>query len=87
MRTPNRYIPTDWESQLQDARRVRRFKQVLEHYPKRTALYWRVYIGKSSPRECIKAFCLECNGWDEGYIRGCTATACPLWQLRPYQRK
>ena len=87
MTTPIKGVPTDWEKALDNPQRVRRFKQVLEHYPKRAALFWRVYQGQTSPRESIKAFCLECNGWDECAIRDCTATACPIWALRPYQKK
>ncbi len=87
MNNPHKKVPADWENELNDHRRVRRFKQVLEHYPKRTMLFWRVYLGQSSPRECIKAFCLECNGWEEDAISHCTITVCPLWRHRPFQRK
>jgi hypothetical protein len=87
MNTPHKKVPTDWENELNDLRRVRRFKPVLEHYPKRATLFWRLYGGKTTPRGCIKAFCLECNGWEEAAIREGTATACPLWRLRPYQAK
>lgn len=38
-----------------------------------------------SPRRAVKAFCLECNGFDPDAIAGCTAYACPLWNFRPYQ--
>ena len=68
-----------------DPRRVRRLKQVEEHYPSRAGLFRKVYQGKASPRQCIKAFCLECNGWEMFAIRDCSATACPIWGLRPYQ--
>jgi len=78
-------VQTGPESEFSDPRRVRRFKQVMEHYPSRMGLFRKVYNGQASPRECIKAFCLECNGWEEAAIRDCTATACPIWQLRPYQ--
>jgi len=87
MKTPIAAAQTDWESEFRDPRRVRRFKQVAEHYPSRMGLFRRVYQGKASPRECIKAFCLECNGWEEVAIGNCTATACPIWHLRPYQPK
>lgn len=87
MNIPHKKVPADWENELNDHRRVRRFKQVMEHYPKRTMLFWRVYQGQSSPRECIKAFCLECNGWEETAIRECLATACPIFKFRPYQFK
>ena len=85
MKTPNKTVQTDPESEFSDPGRVRRFKQVMEHYPSRMGLFRRVYHGQASPRECIKAFCLECNGWEEAAIRGCCDRACPLWRLRPYQ--
>jgi hypothetical protein len=85
MTTPIKNSQTDWESEFGDPRRVRRFKQVAEHYPSRMGLFRKVYHGQASPRQCIKAFCLECNGWEEPAIRDCTATACPIWRLRPYQ--
>lgn len=42
---------------------------------------------KASARACIKAFCLECMGFDRIGIGECTAYACPLWLKRPYQKK
>jgi hypothetical protein len=39
-----------------------------------------------SPRRAVKAFCLECNGFDPDAITGCTAYACPLWKFRPFKR-
>ena len=85
MSTPNIRGQTAPENEFSDLRRVRRFKQVQEHYPSRMGLFRKVYNGQATPRECIKAFCLECNGWEEAAIRDCTATACPIYQLRPYQ--
>ncbi len=52
-------------SQFGDLQQARRLRQVSEHYPSRLRLFRRVYAGQTSPRECIKAFCLECNGWEE----------------------
>ncbi len=68
-----------------DARQARRLAQVSEHYPRFKGLFLRCYRGVGGPRQCIKAFCLECNGWEPAAIRDCTATACPLFRLRPYQ--
>lgn len=48
-------------------------------------LFERVYAGKASPRACVKAFCQECVGFERAAITGCTAYACPLWNLRPYR--
>lgn len=87
MRTPIKKFRTEPESEFGDLRRVRRFKQVAEHYPSRMGLFRKVYHGQASPRQCIKAFCLECNGWEPAAIRDCTATACPIFKFRPYQAK
>jgi len=45
----------------------------------------RCWAGKASPRSAIKAFCLECVGFDRSAVAECTAYACPLWRYRPYQ--
>ena len=85
MTTPIKTSQTEPVGEFGDHRRERRFKQVADHYPSRMGLFRKVYHGQASPRQCIKAFCLECNGWEEAAIRDCTATACPIWRLRPYQ--
>lgn len=44
--------------------------------------------GKASPRGAIKAFCLECVGYERKEIIFCTAPCCPLYEYRPkYQLK
>lgn len=48
-------------------------------------LLTRVFTNKSSPRVCIQVMCLECVGYAREEIRNCTAYACPLWNIRPYQ--
>jgi hypothetical protein len=85
MNPPIKKLQTEPVGEFGDPRRERRFKQVTEHYPSRMGLFRKVYHGQASPRQCIKAFCLECNGWEEAAIRDCTATTCPIWGLRPYQ--
>ena len=46
--------------------------------------YLRAARGKASPRMAIKAFCLECVGWQRQEVRRCTGVACPLWRYRPF---
>ena len=48
-------------------------------------LYLKAVLGKASPRNAIKAQCLECIGWERREVAACTAEACPLWAYRPYQ--
>lgn len=50
-------------------------------------LFERVWSGKASPRASIKACCQECVGFERAAITECTAYACPLWNLRPYQKE
>ena len=73
--------PCDHPAQL------RQLQQVSQDAPSRLKLFQRVYAWQTSPMECIKAFCLQCNGYQEASIRGCNAPACALYRLRPYQRK
>lgn len=42
---------------------------------------------KKSLRLSINAFCWECIGENVKDIRYCTATNCPLYEVRPYQEK
>ena len=47
--------------------------------------YLRAVAGTTSPREAIRAQCLECVGWVRREVTICTARACPLYAYRPYQ--
>jgi len=33
----------------------------------------------------IRAFCLECVGWEREEVRLCTSPACPLFPFRPFK--
>lgn len=35
-----------------------------------------------TPMSAIRAFCLECLGWNSGDIKGCTDKLCPLYPGR-----
>ena len=48
-------------------------------------LFNRSISGKASPRDAIKAKCLECMGYKKAEVRLCTAPTCPLFTLRPYR--
>jgi hypothetical protein len=32
----------------------------------------------------VKAFCLECMGWEREEVRKCNSVACPLYPYRSY---
>lgn len=53
--------------------------------PKYRRPYQLASAGKGSPRNAIKAMCLECVNWVRAEITACPSEACPLWLLRPYQ--
>jgi hypothetical protein len=66
-------------------KRAERLATVQSAAPSKTPLFLRVYEGKASPREAIKAHCLECVAFIETEVRDCTSPACPLFGFRPFQ--
>ncbi len=52
--------------------------------PSQRPLRLRLARGEGSPRQAIKAQCLECMGYDRAAVRDCATQACPLWRFRPY---
>ena len=56
------------------------------NYPlKYRNIYERAVSGRASPRNAIKAMCIECFGGTASDIHNCTDTGCPLYPYRPYQ--
>ena len=53
--------------------------------PKYRIGYLRAAAGKVSPREAIKAKCLDCCCWQREEVAHCTVVCCPLWRYRPFQ--
>lgn len=47
--------------------------------------YVRAVEGAVSPRQAIKAKCLDCSAWQREEVRACQVRACPLWSYRPFQ--
>ena len=48
------------------------------------ATYDRAVKGKSL-RAAVNSFCIACTGYQREEVRLCTAVACPLYAVRPYQ--
>ncbi len=48
--------------------------------------YLAVVSGKASPRNAIKAFCIECMGYVRSEVSGCDTIDCPLNLYRPYRK-
>ncbi len=65
---------------------ARMAKRLAQTPPSQRGLFNRVYAGWATQRQCIRAMCLECLGFDKDGIRNCTAPECPLYRFRPYQK-
>lgn len=54
------------------------------------AIYRKNYLlavsGKASPRNAIKAFCIECMNYVRSEVRDCDTIECPLNLYRPYRK-
>ena len=72
-------------SAIDPARRPAVGKRVAETPPSARRGYLRAAAGTASPRQAIKALCMECGGWQRDVVRFCTAVACPLYAYRPFQ--
>lgn len=70
-----------------DAKQARMLKSVSTHAPMRLGVFQAVYDKKASMRQCIKAFCFDCMGFDAKAVSNCTSTQCALHNKRPYQKK
>lgn len=46
----------------------------------------RIYAGEAGRAAMVKAKCLDCCCYQRVEVQKCTATACPLWSIRPYQK-
>lgn len=66
--------------------RAARLRMVRKTLPSAVNAFTQAYEGKSRVA-AIKAFCLECIGFNRDEIRKCSAPWCPLWAMRPYQKR
>jgi hypothetical protein len=80
-----KYVQAAPLGEFSDSKRVRMMRQVSEDAPSKAGVFRRVYCVTATPREAIKAMCLQCCWMDVAGIRECSATACPLWGFRPYR--
>ena len=68
-----------------EGRKARVEARAIQVPPLYRAGYLRAAAGKASPRAAMKAFCLECMGWDRGAVAACTALACSHYGYRPWR--
>ena len=66
----------------QEQKRLKEAKANGESIPEETKA-----PGKITPLRAIKAFCLSCVGDSRRDITNCTSRQCPLYPVRPYQKK
>lgn len=45
----------------------------------------RCYDKRISARMAVRAFCMECVGYERQAVTECAAYACPIWEYRPFQ--
>ena len=79
-------VQTERPGEFGDPKRDLMMKQVSKDAPGKVGIFRKVYSREASPRQAMKAFCLQCCWMDDAAIRNCTATECPLWGFRPYQQ-
>ena len=72
---------------LEAARAARERNKALGIETKRLNPFEKLALAPTSLRAAINAKCFECVGEDIKEIRDCSATQCPLHQVRPYQPK
>lgn len=70
------------------ATKTERITEKAKEIPKKyRANFLSAVNGKASPRNAIKAFCLECFGYNGAEVKRCETWNCPLNMYRPYQEK
>lgn len=61
-----------------EALRVKRLAQIPA---RQRPIFVRAWTGNSR-KAAMRAFCLECMGFESAGVNGCTAPACPLYPYR-----
>ena len=74
------------QGQNLERKRAVMLQQVSEDAPSKVGVFRSAYGGKSL-RAAVNAQCLMCCWMDVSAIRDCTAPSCPLFAVRPFQRK
>lgn len=70
---------------VSDPKIDRRLADIEKDSPRNLKLFRRVLTGNVCRSMAIKAFCLECTGFDIEWVKTCDAKACPLFRVRPYR--
>lgn len=49
-------------------------------------MFERVWFGNAGRALRVKCKCLDCTCYQRLEVENCTTVACPLWEIRPYQK-
>ena len=72
--------PGDASSPSPDPEAIRR-ERLAQIPTRQRPIFRRAWMGKSR-KAAIRAFCLECVGYQSAEVNRCTAPACPLYPYR-----
>ncbi len=75
--------------QIEDSKSKQKRSEQIEQRRKQIPDIHRANYDKAmrgrSMKAGVKAFCLECCGWQKEEVRLCSDLACPLYPYRPYR--
>ena len=72
----------DADNGQSDARQEANDTVDVQRIPKAYQGHYKKALAGKSRKAAIRAFCLECVGWNAKEVRLCTAKGCPLYQFR-----
>ena len=87
LRDPSVLRAPDAISGLDPTRRAEVLARAVEIPQTARGNYFRAVLGQASPRNAIKAQCMECICWVRAEVTNCTGRACPLYAYPPYQKE
>lgn len=64
-------------------------EQIAERRAQMPRAYRGIYdraMSRKSRKAAMRAFCLECVGWQVNEVHSCTDVACPMFPYRPAHR-
>ena len=71
----------------QEERIADRLAYLKRKAPRCAGLFERVFRGKVSKSQAVKATCLDCCCYSANEVKLCVSVTCPLWRVRPFQGK
>ena len=62
-----------------------KIKNRLKDMPMSCRNNYKMAISGRSRKAAVKAFCLECMGWERTEVHNCNTITCPLHPYKPYK--